>query len=139
MPSLVNYRDELIFLTGGFTTGIGNLKKVKVYDIKSNSWSNAAPLNVARNYHSCCSLANYIYVVCGGYFTVQRFHNVAQTTIKREGHRFFERLDVEAFKSNAKAAKWQILGLNFPFSRDCALVGPVSKNEFFILGGHKKT
>ena len=66
LPSLANYKDELIFLTGGFTIGITNLKKAKVYDIKSNSWSNAPPLNYARNYHSCCALANYIYVVCGG-------------------------------------------------------------------------
>ena len=55
---------------------------------------------------------------------------------KREGYRFFERLDVEAFKSKAKGVKWQILWLNITLNRDFALVGPVSQNEFLILGGH---
>ena len=43
-PALTNFRDRLLFMTGGFITGSGQ-SSVEFYTIESDLWSDAPNLN----------------------------------------------------------------------------------------------
>ena len=42
-------------------------KSVEKYHIESNTWSEAPQMNLARSWHSSCSLSDKIYVFFGVY------------------------------------------------------------------------
>ena len=65
-PSLVTFRNQYIMVTGGINQKKFDVyKSVEWYDIKTNQWSNVAPLNTPRSNHSSCVLKDIIYVFCG--------------------------------------------------------------------------
>ena len=68
-PSLANYNDEKIFVTGGSIPNKYSKihKECAMYDIKEGKWYNEMPtLLIGRSNHSSCCLGKYLYV-CGGY------------------------------------------------------------------------
>lgn len=69
-PSLANYRDEAVFVSGGFDSTFKKLSKVLVYIVKNDSWlvgeGRVPELNMARKFHNSCSLGDRVYVF-GGY------------------------------------------------------------------------
>ena len=66
-PSLVNFKNRFIFVSGGTNPQNWDqyYRSVEYYDIATDTWSAAAPLNKSRSYHSSCSLGDFIYVFCG--------------------------------------------------------------------------
>ena len=65
-PSLVNFADEVIFVSGGSTLKIYEwYETVDRYSIKEDKWSTAPNLNHARNGHSSCVLGDTIFTFCG--------------------------------------------------------------------------
>ena len=61
-PSLTNYKDSHVFLTGGENQSLDRKKKsdylssVEVYNIETDTWFPAPSLKRARFSHSSCSL-----------------------------------------------------------------------------------
>ena len=65
--ALANYRDEFILATGGKKSGFFKTKTAtaEVYSVAGNRWSPVPDMNVSRNRHGSCAVANYVYVACG--------------------------------------------------------------------------
>ena len=66
-PSLVNYSDKYLFITGGRNSKFPyeNYNSVDYYKISNNTWTKAPDLKIARESHSSCTLSDKIYVFCG--------------------------------------------------------------------------
>ena len=63
--SLINFKDDFFFLSGGSTEDNIISDSVEKYNISANKWTNGPKLNQERYRHSGCSLNEYIYVFCG--------------------------------------------------------------------------
>ena len=62
LTSLVNFKNEFIFLIGGKNIKGTNLDKVDKYNIKKDKWSKTAVLNNACYRPVSCILDDFIYV-----------------------------------------------------------------------------
>lgn len=96
-PSLVNFKNRFIFVSGGSNPQNWDqyYRSVEYYDIATDTWSAAAPLNKARSYHSSCCMGDFIYVFCG----------------QQKGGRFtdtIERLDAESMINGNALACWEL-------------------------------
>ena len=67
--SLVNFTDAYIFAIGGHrpkTFNQNQFSSVDLYNIETDTWQVAPPLNRARSSHSSCSIEEtWIYTFCG--------------------------------------------------------------------------
>ena len=65
-PSLVNFDDELIFITGGYIIDEEQSSaRAFCYKISTDEWREAPAMNERRWNHSSCVLGNALYVCCG--------------------------------------------------------------------------
>ena len=131
MPALANYKDSLIVVTGGRSREkfyCEPIKSVEIYCVESDSWSIAPSLNQARERHSSCCLADYVYVAGDGMR--------GEEDDERKGIIYVERLKVRSIES--LGAAWEVLSIqNFSFfkPRFELLMAPVSETELVFLGG----
>ena len=67
LPSLVNFNDEFIFVSGGEKVSDLSIvyKTVDAYNINKDTWSVATSMCMPRIRHSKCALSSHIYVFCG--------------------------------------------------------------------------
>ena len=63
--SIANYKNRLIYLTGGMTNKLVRVDAVHVFDVIKFGWVTAPKMTKARWRHSSCSLGEYIYVFGG--------------------------------------------------------------------------
>ena len=136
-PSLVNYHDLYIFVSGGENPrkNTEKLTSVDRYDIANDRWSPSGavpPLNQKRHSHSSCTLGDFIYVCCG-----------------YDGSLFLssiERLNVKALHASRLAVPqdWAFLCLKQPLDSETfkgrrnTLFAPISDKDLIILGGMGK-
>jgi len=64
------YLDGKIYQTGGIGTSRNAIKSVEVYDVVTDSWSNAAELPVTLHHHSGAAIGTKLYTI-GGYSATQ--------------------------------------------------------------------
>ena len=58
--SMCNFKDELIFVSGGL-----GLRSVERYDLKNDHWKKMPLMNEIRENHASCALGSAIYMFCG--------------------------------------------------------------------------
>ena len=61
-PSMANYKDKLIVLSGGYITGG---KSSEIYSIEIDSWSQAPDLHEFRHSHSTHIHGKFVYIFAG--------------------------------------------------------------------------
>ena len=64
-PSLVNYDNNYLYLSGGHVDSVSSLK-VRRFSIEKSEWTESPDLNQSRYNHSSCVLSGTLYVF-GGY------------------------------------------------------------------------
>ncbi|UCF07953.1 MAG: PKD domain-containing protein, partial [Thermoplasmata archaeon] len=58
--------DGKLYVSGGWFSGQNTaLNIVEVYDPATNTWSQAAPMQIGRTHHEMINVGGYIYAVCG--------------------------------------------------------------------------
>ena len=64
--ALANYHDKFIFVTGGCSQNPYHITaNVYCYEISTDTWKMATPMNDNRYDHSSCALGNSLYVCAG--------------------------------------------------------------------------
>ena len=123
-PSLVNFRDKYIFMTGGTRTRKEDswAREVFRYNICFDSWSSLPSLNVGRQYHSSCVVESAIYV-CGGVDLQGKYVEMS-----------LEKLRVKDLDGFATARRWEVLDIP-TFKMKNFLMVPITSNEILFLGG----
>ena len=96
--AMTNYKDRLIFITGGISRGANPIQKAQYYCIESDTWSEAPNLCEARSGHNSCALKDYVYVAQG-----ESFFNVAMS---------IERLNVEEMLRDPASSSWETLSVS---------------------------
>jgi len=94
-------------------------KKCEMFNMNMNKWYEVADLNVARHYHSSCSVGeNIVYVFCGIDIS-EKYLNL-----------------IEKYDSN-KPEKWELFepSLRLPVRQGCG-VAVVNYDEIMIFGGY---
>ena len=91
---------------------------VEIYNFGANQWRNGPNLNVARRYHSSCSLRDHIYVIGGTNETDEYFGSI-------------EILDMNI----PRPQKWALLNQDVFSPRMSAAVIPINDTQFVIIGG----
>ena len=79
--NLVNYRDRLILMSGGYSSAFKTkdmLATVERYDVLQDAWfeDDTPDLNVGRYNHSSCSLGNKVYIFGGVSFSNQDLNSI---------------------------------------------------------------
>ena len=65
-PALAAVSNNIFAIAGYVTRTNRYLSTVSCYDIAKDTWKSLKPkLNIARKYHSACTLNGMIYVFCG--------------------------------------------------------------------------
>ena len=108
----------------GFVPGTGYVSTVSYYDIAGNTWKGLkAKLNIARYWHSACTLNGIVYVFCGC-----------------DGGKYFlnsiEMISESSLLANATTL-WQLINVaeNILTKRSTPAVAPLNDTEIAILGG----
>ena len=119
-------------MTGGLVAIAGRdsggfrVTTVSYYDIAGNTWKGlTAKLNIARYYHSACTLNGIVYVFCGwAGVDYGRLNSI-------------EMISESSLLANATTL-WQLINVaeNILTKRIGPAVAPLNDTEIAILGGH---
>lgn len=90
---------------------------VEIYNLETNKWRNGPNLNVARRYHSSCSLRDNIYAIGGTNDQDEYFSSIEILEILRPQQR------------------WVLVYQNAFSPRMCTAVIPIEDSQFVIIGG----
>ena len=118
---LVDCSSSQIFAIGSSMI-LESMDKCEVYDVDTDTWTQAANINTRRNFHSALAFGNKALYVFGG------FKGGNRTSL-------IEKLDLE------KRSRWEILTLKFKENTEwtslegCGLF-PISVDHILIFGGY---
>ena len=93
--SLANFADKYIFMTGGHYGGFHS--ETDVYEVSTNTWTKAPPLNIARGDASTCAFNNEMLYVYGGKADYEKFAEK------------IEKLDARRFISGDRDVAWELI------------------------------
>ena len=89
-PSLANFKDQHLLVSGGMSNEYKCLQTMDIYDIKNDRWTTGPAMQTPRIQHSSCVLSNFVYVFFGFY---------EKDTINK-----IERFDAEAYLHRSDAS-----------------------------------
>ena len=113
-------KKAIVLLTGGSNEVTKGIKRCDFYDLATNQWSNAPPLNVRRTSHASCAIQGFVYV-CGGHDGKKARHPI-------------ERLDLRSHIEDKKI--WETLpSIKCEKGREDPMIAPLSHSEILVVGG----
>ena len=133
--SLLNFKDKLVILTGGTTTGRGKDGQDETYalNVEREQWNDVDELphlNTKRQGHSSCADSNSIFVVGGDSVSEKFLSSIEMLDL---------RLDPDG-SFGFVAENWVTVNSSPEYLRECAwpLLVPIKSDLLLIYGGHHR-
>ena len=125
--ALAAVKETHIFYTGGSKGGEAQ-RKTLFYNVERDEWKEGPDMNVAREYHSSCSFADFTYVIGG------RTQNGMTDSIERLNSTEIVSRCYPLFFWSHTWQHIQVAGSSLPACHS-ALVCPLNDTEIIIMGG----